>query len=205
MPNRVKPGSLLRELRVNVGQLTQNLQTLKSAGCAAIDISADAYGIGADFLLGLANDAQLGVTYDGTGEFESLYGFDGKTQVVQLVGEVVRTKFAKAGSAVSYGYIHRFERDTNLALVALGFCDGIPRAASADFQASVNGKRYAGVGRIAMDQVVLDTGRDLLKPGQEVEFFSEAFGIREWAKAAGLTCQEILLHIGPRVERVYQR
>ena len=204
MPNRARPGSLLRELRVDLAQLKANLAAARDSGFVEADVSANGYNLGADVVIRLATEVGLGITTTPNGSAEIIYGLNGKNTPFQLVGEVIRSKPAKAGSGVSYGYIHKLEADTNLALVAIGFCDGIPRAASANFQATVDGEHYAGVGRIAMDQCVLETGNTVLQPGQEVEFFSEQFTIANWASVAGIYPQELLLHIGPRVERVYK-
>lgn len=204
MPNRAKPGSLLREVRIDLKCFERNLLVAKAEGFTAADLSADAYNLGAERLAELVFSCGLEVISVPNGSAEIIYGLNGTDSPIQLVGEVIRAKKGKRGSGVSYGYIHKLETDTNLALVGIGFCDGIPRAASANFQARVNHTDYSGVGRIAMDQCVIDTGKDALEPGTEVEFFSPQFTIANWAKVAGVLPQELLLHIGGRVERVYK-
>ncbi|MDP9028745.1 MAG: alanine racemase, partial [Actinomycetota bacterium] len=82
----------------------------------------------------------------------------GLRPVMQLEGEVAAVRRVPAGTGVSYGYTHRTEHDTTLALVPLGYADGVPRAASNRAEVSINGRRCPVVGRIAMDQFLVDAG-----------------------------------------------
>ena len=87
----------------------------------------------------------------------SAYGVsDTARPVLSLIGEVVAVKHVAAGAGVSYGYTHRTTRATTLALIGLGYADGVPRLASNRAQVLLAGARRPLVGRIAMDQLVVD-------------------------------------------------
>ena len=99
-------------------------------------------------------------------------------------------------------------KDTKLGVVAMGYADGIPRNANSDAGVFVAGKRAAIIGRVSMDQFVVDLGIDsLVKTGDEVIVFGDGsageYTIDEWAKACGTINYEIVTRIGPRVPRIY--
>jgi alanine racemase len=97
----------------------------------------------------------------------------GARPVLSLVGEVVAVKRVAAGSGVSYGYTHRTTKATTLALIGLGYADGVPRLASNRAEVLVAGARRPLVGRIAMDQLVVDCGDDLPGVGSAAVLFGD--------------------------------
>jgi len=115
-----------------------------------------------------------------------------------------------AGTGVSYGFVHRTEHDTALALVPLGYADGVPRAASGRAEVSINGRRCRVVGRIAMDQFLVDvgpiSGGGAVRVGDRVVLWGDpADGVpsaEDWAAAADTIGYEIVTRVGPRVPRV---
>jgi alanine racemase len=120
---------------------------------------------------------------------------------------VALTKRVPAGHGVSYGLTYRTTRESTLALVPLGYGDGIPRAAGGRAQVQLAGRRRGIAGRIAMDQFVVDCGDDEVAAGDEVIIFGP--GVRaeptavEWAHAAGTIAYEIVTRISARVPRRY--
>ncbi|MDJ0334191.1 alanine racemase [Salinibacterium sp. G-O1] len=129
------------------------------------------------------------------------------TPAMQLSGAVVSAKRVKAGTGVSYGHEHVVPRDTTLALIPLGYGDGIPRHGSGAGPISIKGKRYTVAGRVAMDQVVVDVGDDDVAVGDRAIFFGDpATGVPsadDWAEACGTINYEIVTRIGNRVVRRY--
>jgi alanine racemase len=121
---------------------------------------------------------------------------------------IVLTKRVPAGAGVSYGPDYYTDRETTLALVPLGFADGVPRQSGGQAQFAVGGVRYPMVGRVSMDQVVLDVGDAPVRAGE----FAVMFGpgddgeptAAEWAGWAGTNANDILTGIGHRVTRVYR-
>lgn len=104
------------------------------------------------------------------------YGFGDDEQgraVMSVVGEVVAVKMAPADSGVSYGYTYRTAQPTKLALVALGYADGVPRLASNRARVLVGDSTFPLVGRIAMDQFVLDVGGAAIDLGADAVLFGD--------------------------------
>jgi len=113
-------------------------------------------------------------------------------------------KSVPAGSPVGYGATEKTTRDTRLGIVAMGYADGIPRIAR-NAGVTFNGERAPIIGRISMDQFVVDLGpHSLAKSGDWVTIFGdEGFSADDWAGASGSVNYEIVTRIGPRVPRIY--
>lgn len=129
----------------------------------------------------------------------------GLRPAMTLRGAVAAVRRVPAGTGVSYDYLHRTDRATTLALVPFGYADGVPRQASGLAQVSIGGRRFPSVGRIAMDQFVVDVGDTAISVGDEVVLFGDpTLGLpsaRDWADAAGTIDYEIVSRIGHRVPR----
>lgn len=129
----------------------------------------------------------------------------GLRPAMTLRASIAAVRRVPAGAGVSYGYDHRAERDTTLVLVPLGYADGVPRSASGRLPVTIGGRRFTNVGRIAMDQFVVDVGDTAVSVGDEVVLFGDptlgAPSATEWADAAGTINYEIVTRIGPRVPR----
>lgn len=82
----------------------------------------------------------------------------GLRPVMTLAGTVAAVRRVPAGAGVSYGFTHHTARATTLALVPLGYADGVPRSASGRAEVLIGATRYPVVGRIAMDQLLVDVG-----------------------------------------------
>ena len=95
---------------------------------------------------------------------------------------------------------------TTLALVPLGYADGVPRAASDRAQVMIGGQRHPVVGRIAMDQFLVDVGDAAVEVGDEVILWGDgatgAPTAEEWATWADTINYEIVTRVGARVPRV---
>ncbi|GGC85775.1 alanine racemase [Tersicoccus solisilvae] len=136
----------------------------------------------------------------------------GLAPAMTLRAAVANVKHVPAGQGVSYGLRYRTGAASALALVPLGYADGVPRIA-ADAPVLVGGHRHRVAGRIAMDQFVVD----LVDPvpadpaallGTDAVLFGDpatgAPAVEEWADAAQTINYEIVTHIGDRVPRVYR-
>ncbi len=106
-------------------------------------------------------------------EASRAYGLDGGWAVMSVIGEVVALKRVPADSGVSYGYTYRTATPTTLALVALGYADGVPRMASNRARVLVGDTMFPLVGRIAMDQFVLDVGDAAIDLGADAVLFGD--------------------------------
>jgi alanine racemase len=124
-----------------------------------------------------------------------------------LRARVAAVRRIAPGTGVSYGHAWRADHPTTLALVPLGYADGVPRQASDRAEVWLAGVRRRVVGRIAMDQFVVDVGDDPVAVGDEVVLFGDpatgAPTADEWGAAADTIGYEIVTRIGPRVPRTY--
>jgi alanine racemase len=129
------------------------------------------------------------------------------TPAMTLRSGLASVKRVRAGEGVSYGHAYTTSRDTTLALIPLGYADGIPRAATNAGPLLINGSRFTVSGRVCMDQFVVDVGdlpigaddtAVLFGPGHDGEPLAQ-----DWADAVGTIHYEIVTRIGPRVPRVY--
>ncbi len=128
-----------------------------------------------------------------------------------LRARLILVKRVPAGSGVSYEHDYVTDRDTTLALVPLGYADGVPWAAARHAEVSIAGRRCPVAGRIAMDQVVVDlgnvTGDATPRIGDEAVVFGPGTDgeptVADWARWANTVPHEIITGIGPRVARHY--
>lgn len=129
--------------------------------------------------------------------------------VLSLRTAVSMVKKIKAGDTVSYGRSFTAEHDMLLATVPIGYADGYPRSLSGKGEALIHGKRASVVGRICMDQLMLDvTGIENVRTGDTVTVIGNDGGdsitADDIAAADGTICYEILCGLAPRVERIYK-
>ena len=131
----------------------------------------------------------------------------GLRPAMEVAGEVVAVKRVPAGLGVSYGHRYTTPRETTLALVPLGYADGLTRAATGRAPVTIGDHRYVVAGAISMDQVVVDVGDDPVAVGDRAVFWGDpATGVpsaQDWADAAGTIPYEIVTRVGPRVRRRY--
>jgi alanine racemase len=131
----------------------------------------------------------------------------GLRPVMTLRSVVALTKRVPAGHGVSYGLTYRTAGPTGLALIAIGYGDGIPRHASSVGEVAIRGRRYRIAGRVAMDQFVVDVGDDEVAVNDPVTVFGPGDTgeptADDWAEYCGTIAYEIVTRIGPRVPRRY--
>lgn len=152
------------------------------------------------------NCVRIGIGIYGLSPFADRDSGDlGLRPAMTLRGAIAAVRRVPAGHGASYGYDYRAEKHTSLALVPLGYADGVPRAASGRAQVLIGGRRYGIAGRIAMDQFIVDVGDDPVSVGDEVVLFGDpTLGVppaEEWAVASDSINYEIVTRIGPRVPR----
>lgn len=119
---------------------------------------------------------------------------------------VMLVKRVPAGEGVSYGHTWTTPAETTLALVPAGYADGVPRGLSGRLNVLVNGERRNVVGRVCMDQVVVDCGDTAVAEGDEVVFFGPGDRgeptAQDWADALDTIHYEVVTGVGrPRVTR----
>ncbi|MDL5155481.1 alanine racemase [Actinomycetospora termitidis] len=140
-------------------------------------------------------------------------GGDHLRPAMSLRSRVALVKTVAAGEGVSYGHIWSTPTDRDLALVPVGYADGVPRVlgATGRFEVAVGGRCRPVVGRVCMDQVVVDLGPagtdHGVVEGDEVLLFGDGRDggptATEWADLIGTIHYEIVTGVGgrPRLHR----
>jgi alanine racemase len=198
-------------------------------GAAAVataldDLSVDAFllsddrAVDAIAKLGLETPAVLRSQLTGDESYvvgPELFGLDSATDpdprargllpALTLSARVLSVKKVGAGEGVSYGYVYRTAAPTTLAMVCLGYSDGIDRHACERGRAWFDGSTHPIAGRVAMDVFMLDVGDRAVSPGDEVVLFGdEGRGYPSpvsWAADLGKSAAEVTAALGDRIVR----
>jgi alanine racemase len=146
----------------------------------------------------------------------ALYGLDplggnaadhGLTPAMTVEAQVALTKRVPAGVGVSYGHTYSPTSETTLALVPVGYADGVPRAAGNRAPVLAAGAQRRIAGRVCMDQFVLDVGDDPVRPGDRVVLWGRGRDgeptAQDWADAVDTIHYELVTRIGGRFTRRY--
>ena len=127
--------------------------------------------------------------------------------VMELRSRVVFIKQVEAGDAISYGMTWRAPRRTHIGTIPVGYGDGYNRLLSNRGQVSINGKRYPVVGRVCMDQLMVDLGAACtVARYDDATLFGYSVGApsaEDIAEICGTIAYEITCGISKRVPRIY--
>ena len=129
--------------------------------------------------------------------------------VLSLETQVVAIRHFQKGKTVSYGRTYTCEEDTDIAVLPIGYADGLLRRFSPGLEVTINGKKYPVRGRICMDQCMVDIGKD----NKDVHLWDKAiiFGPEEsgalttaddLAKIGNTISYEVLTSLSKRVKRI---
>ncbi|TCN38750.1 alanine racemase [Kribbella orskensis] len=131
----------------------------------------------------------------------------GLRPAMTLRARLAMVKRVPAGAGVSYGLTWTAPRPSTLGLIPLGYGDGLPRHASNGAPVQAGGARRTIVGRICMDQCVVNLEDAEAAAGDEVVLFGPGTGgeptADDWADAAGTINYEIVTRLGARIPRRY--
>jgi alanine racemase len=127
--------------------------------------------------------------------------------VMQVKARVTQVKTLQAGTGVSYGYQFIADREMRLAVVGIGYADGIPRNLSNKMTVLVRGQRIHQVGAVTMDQLMIDvTQIPDIQEGEVVTLLGkqgeEAIAAEDWADMLGTISWEILCGFKHRLPRI---
>ena len=133
----------------------------------------------------------------------------GLKPAMRVSAQVILTKRVDPDWGVGYGHTYKTSRETTLALIPLGYADGIPRHASSAGPVVIGGNRFSVSGRISMDQFTVDVGDATPQVGEWCVLWGDPAdghpSANEWAEAAGTIAYEIVTRLGPRVPRVVEK
>jgi len=132
--------------------------------------------------------------------------------VVRLCGRIIQVRTVAQGETVGYGATWTATRSTRIAVVSIGYGDGVLRAASASdgragAEVIVAGHRCPLAGRISMDLLAIDVSNvpeGLPRRGDMATLIGEEITVDELASHAGTIAYEILTSLGRRYARVYK-
>ncbi len=183
----------------------QALAVLDSVGLQP-EIRHVASSIGTSDSPGLAHDmVRVGAAAYGV-PVTPRYREVGLIPAMRVSGQLILVKRVHEGLGVGYGHTYRTSSETTLALVPLGYADGIPRHASNAGPVTIDGQRFRVSGRISMDQFTVDAGESAVHEGQWAVLWGDPSqgepSANDWAEAAGTIAYEIVTRLGSRIPRV---
>jgi alanine racemase len=124
--------------------------------------------------------------------------------VVTLKTVVTQIKNIPAGETIGYNRTWKLQRDTQVAIIPIGYADGYPRElCNGRGKVLIQGQKVPVIGKICMDMCMLDITGLRVHEGDEVVVYGEGNSVSEMAEAAGLICYELMTRISQRVPRVY--
>lgn len=116
---------------------------------------------------------------------------------------IAEVKFLPKGRAISYNCTHILSCDSKLAVLPIGYFDGIPRISSNKSFAIVGGKKVPQIGRVTMNLIVLDvTDVADVKEGDVAEIIGKKITADDWAMWSQSSNYEVVTRINSGVERV---
>jgi alanine racemase len=127
--------------------------------------------------------------------------------VMRVSALVVGIKTIEAGDGVSYGHTFRAVARTNLALIGIGYADGLDRAASNVASLQLGGIQRRIAGRVAMNALVVDLGSDTARIGEEAVVFGDPVrgepSVLSWAASVGRSAAEVATAFGSHLPRIF--
>ncbi len=117
--------------------------------------------------------------------------------------KVSYSKITQPGRGVSYGSLWQAESAVRIATVPCGYADGYFRRMTNQARVLINGKTYPQVGRICMDQFMVNAGDDDVKVGDEVILLGDGIAAEDFADWTGTNEYEVMTNISARVPRVF--
>jgi len=126
----------------------------------------------------------------------------GLKPVMTLMGKIMQIRDIPAGASVSYGATFTADKPTSIAVVGLGYADGLPRGLSNTGHVFCNGKKLPVVGRVCMDYTMIDVTDHDAKQGDTVEFWGEHIQANDVADSLGTISYTLFTGVGERVRRV---
>ena len=124
--------------------------------------------------------------------------------VVTLKTVITQVKQIPAGETIGYNRSYQLRRDTQVAIIPIGYADGYPRElGNGKGTVIIQGQKVPIIGKVCMDMCMLDVTGLTVHEGDEVVVYGEGNTVADMAEAAGLISYELLTRISKRVPRVY--
>ncbi len=191
-------------------EFTINQLQLFTKMCTEIKAS-----LGYDFIKHISNsaalerfpEAHLDMVRLGIG----LYGISSQPHIqnklkltAKLRTTIIRTRWVKAGESFGYGRRFKLEKDMRLAIIPIGYADGLHRSlGNGRFQVKIGRQTAPIVGSVCMDMAFVDVTHCTAEKGDEVLIFNSSEDIHSLAKQLDTIPYEVLTSVGDRVNRKY--
>ncbi len=118
--------------------------------------------------------------------------------VMTFTAEIIALNTIQAGESVGYGSTFIADKETELAIVSIGYGDGYPRAFFKQNYVAINGQKVPVVGRVAMDMIAIDVTDLNAQLGTQVELWGKHRLVDDVAEANGTIGYELLCRLSNR-------
>jgi len=124
--------------------------------------------------------------------------------VMAIKSRISAVRKLSEGLTVSYGCTHKLKRDSIIAVIPIGYADGLPRCLSDKANIKIHDKKCPILGRVCMDMIMIDVTdvKEEVKAGDTAVIFDEELIIED-AQKSGTIIHEIISQVLPRVTRIY--
>ena len=143
----------------------------------------------------------------------ALYGGNNKNKtlrkslkpIIELKGKIIQIKNINKNEYVGYNQTYKTKNKIKIAIIGIGYADGIPRMLSNKGHVYYKNNIFNIVGRISMDSFTIDitNSKHNLRVGMYIEIINNKYDIENFANKSGTISNEILTSIGSRVKRLY--
>jgi len=124
--------------------------------------------------------------------------------VIELKTRIMDVKSVKAGETVGYNRSGKVARDSNIAIVPIGYADGVRRQlGNGNWKVFIAGNLYPTIGDICMDMCMIDVTGSKVNLGDEVIFFGDKPSAKAMADELETIVYEVFTGIPQRVKRIY--
>ncbi len=187
---------------------TDAVEKLKADGITFPIVHCSNSGAIIDYQQAHYNCVRAGIILYGLSPSPKLDGKLDLQPAMQIKSVIAQIKTVEPGTPLSYGGTFVTEKPTKVATVPIGYADGYTRSLGNRAFMTVNGKKAPVIGRVCMDQLMLDiSGIDDVKVGDEVTVIGDGkentFSFDDMAKMVGTINYELICLVGKRVPRVY--
>ena len=125
--------------------------------------------------------------------------------VINLKGKIIQIKWVNQNEFIGYNQTYKTNKRIKVAIVGIGYADGIPRILSNKGKVYYKNNQYNIIGRISMDTFTINisNSKHNLKVGNYIDLINKKYGIESFADQSKTISNEVITSIGNRVERIY--
>ncbi len=135
----------------------------------------------------------------------SMYGYSKNMQpITKLTAPVIHINNIEKYTKVGYSGIYIAKPNTKIAVVKIGYADGLSRCLSNNLSVTVNGVECAQVGNICMDMMMIDVTDAPVSIGDEVVIWDYTNDLKDIAKLSHKIVYEVISNLGDRIERIVE-